>query len=51
MYLGTTVTNQNRIHKEIKSRLDLGNACYHSLHSLLFSHLLSKTWRLKFTKL
>jgi hypothetical protein len=29
----------------------LGNACYHSLHSLLFSHLLSKTWRLKFTKL
>jgi hypothetical protein len=40
-YLGTTVTNQNLIHEEIK-RLNSGNACYHSLQNLL-SHLLSKT--------
>ena len=27
-YLGTTVTNQNSIQREIRSRLNLGNACY-----------------------
>jgi hypothetical protein len=27
-YLGTTVTNQNDIHDEIKSRLNSGSACY-----------------------
>ena len=26
-YLGTTLTNQNSIQEEIKSRLTLGNAC------------------------
>ena len=26
-YLGTTLTNQNSIQEEIKSRLRLGNAC------------------------
>jgi hypothetical protein len=26
-YLGTRVTNQNRIHKEIKTGLNSGNAC------------------------
>jgi hypothetical protein len=30
-YLGTTVTNQNLIRKEIKKRLDSGNACCHSV--------------------
>jgi hypothetical protein len=29
-YLGTTLTNQNDIHDEIKSRLNAGNACYYS---------------------
>jgi len=29
-YLGTTLTSQNDIHDEIKSRLNSGNACYHS---------------------
>jgi sorting nexin-29 len=27
-YLGTTLRKRNSIHKEIKSRLELGNACY-----------------------
>ena len=30
-YLGTTLTDQNSIEEEIKSRLKLGNACYHSV--------------------
>jgi hypothetical protein len=34
-YLGTTLTNQNSIHDKIKSRLNLGNACYHSLSLLM----------------
>ena len=29
-HLGTTLTNQNSIQEEIKSRLKSGNACYHS---------------------
>jgi ribosomal protein S2 len=39
-YLGTTVTNQNLIQKEIKRRLNSGNACYHSFQNLLSSRLL-----------
>jgi hypothetical protein len=34
-YLGTTLTNQNDIHDEIKSRLNSGNACYYSVQNLL----------------
>jgi hypothetical protein len=30
-YLGTKITNKNYIQEEIKSRLKLGNACYHSV--------------------
>jgi len=30
-----TVTNHNCIHEEIKSRLNSGNACYHSVQNLL----------------
>jgi hypothetical protein len=30
-YLGTTLTNQNSIHAEIKSKLKSGNAYYHSV--------------------
>jgi hypothetical protein len=46
-YLGTTVTNQNSIQEEIKSRLKLGNACYYSVQNLLSSSLLSKTLKIK----
>jgi len=35
IYLGTTLTNQNCIQEEIKSRLKSGNACYHSVQNLL----------------
>jgi hypothetical protein len=28
-YLGTTLTNKDDIHDEIKTRLNSGNACYH----------------------
>jgi hypothetical protein len=34
-YLGTTQTDQNCMHEEIKSGLNWGNACYRSVHSLL----------------
>ena len=46
-YLGTTLTNQNSIQEEIKSRLKLGNACYHSVQNLLSSSLLSKNIKIK----
>jgi hypothetical protein len=41
-YLWKTLTNQNGIHDEIKSRLNSGNACYYSVQKLLSSHLISK---------
>jgi len=46
-YLGTTLTNQNFIKEEIKSRLRPGNACYHSVLNLLSSRLLSKNVKIK----
>jgi len=33
-YLGTTLTNQNSIAEEIKSRLRSGNACYYSVQNV-----------------
>jgi hypothetical protein len=39
-YLGTTLTNQNDIHDEIKSGLNLENACYYSVQNFLSSHLI-----------
>ena len=46
-YFGTTLTNQNSIAEEIKSRLRSGNACYHSVQNLLSSRLLSKNLKIK----
>ena len=33
-YLATTLTNQNSIEEEIKSRLRSRNSCYHSVQNL-----------------
>jgi hypothetical protein len=46
-YLGTTLTDQNSIQEEIKSRLKLGNACYYSVQNILSSSLLSKNMKIK----
>jgi len=46
-YLGTTLTNQNSVAEEFKSRLRTGNACYHSVQNLLSSRLLSKNLKIK----
>jgi len=46
-YLGATLTNQNSIVEEIKSRLRLGNANYNSVQNLLSSRLLSKNLKIK----
>jgi hypothetical protein len=49
-YLGTTLTNQNDIHHEIKSKLSSGNACYYSVQNLLSSRLISKNIKIKIYK-
>jgi hypothetical protein len=48
-YLGT-LTDQNCMQKEIKSRLNLGNTCYHSVQSILSSRLLSRNVKVKIYK-
>jgi hypothetical protein len=50
IYLGTTVANQNLMQEEIKRRLNSGNACYHSVQSLLSSRLLSKNLKIRIYK-
>jgi hypothetical protein len=46
-YLGTTLTDQNSIHEEIKNKLKSGNACYHSMQNLLSSSLLFKSVKIE----
>jgi hypothetical protein len=42
-YLGTTLTNQNDIHDDMKSGLNSGNACYYSVQNTVFpSHIKNK---------
>jgi hypothetical protein len=38
------------MHEEIKSRINSGNACYHSVQSLLSSRLLSRKLKVKIYK-
>jgi len=45
-YLGTTLTNQNSIAEEIKSKLRSGNARNHSVQDLLSSRLLPKNLKI-----
>ena len=49
-YFGTTLTNQNSIQEEIKSRLKAGNACYHEVQNFLTSSLLSRIIKIKIYK-
>jgi len=46
-YFGTTLTHQNYIQEEIKSRLKSGNACYHLVQNFLSFSLLSKNIKIK----
>jgi hypothetical protein len=47
-YLG--ITNINCIHEGIRSRLNMGNPCYHSVQRVLSSFLLSKNLKIKIHK-
>jgi len=44
-YLGTTVVNRNCIHKEIKRRLNMGNACCNTVQSLLPNNIKIKIYK------
>jgi hypothetical protein len=49
-YLGTTLTDQNGMQEEIRIRLNVGNACYHLVQSLLSSCLLCRNVKVKIYK-
>jgi hypothetical protein len=49
-YLGSLLTNQNSLHKEIKCRLKARNSCYYSLQTHLSSQLLSMNLKIKMYK-
>jgi hypothetical protein len=49
-YLVTTLTDQNSMQEETDSGLISGNACYHSVQSLLSSRLLSRNVKVKIYK-
>jgi hypothetical protein len=44
-YLGTTLTDRNCVHKEIKSKLNSGSACYYSFQCLLSRNLKVKIYK------
>jgi hypothetical protein len=49
-YLGVALTKQNLIQEEIKRRLNLGNACSHSILNLSSSRVLSKNLKIRICK-
>jgi hypothetical protein len=50
-YLGMTLINQNCIYEDIGSRLNSGNACYHSVQNSLYFHFMSKSITIKICKM
>jgi len=46
-YLGTNLKNRYSVQEEFKSRLNSGNACYHSVQKSFSSSLLSKNLKIK----
>jgi len=46
-YLGTNLTNQNSMQKEIKSRLKSGNGCFHSVQNLSSSSVSPKNLKIQ----
>jgi hypothetical protein len=50
-YLGATLTDQNSIQEEIKSRLKLWNVYYHSVNNLYLSGCYLKKQRSRYTEL
>jgi hypothetical protein len=46
-YLGATLTDQNSSQEEIKGRLKIRSACYHSVQNILSSRMLSKNLNIK----
>jgi len=46
IYLGTTLKYKNYIQEEIKSRLNTGNACYHSVQNFLSSTSLPEHFKI-----
>jgi hypothetical protein len=49
-YLGTTLTNQNDIHDEIKRRLNPGNSCYYSVKIFCLPVSYQKNLKIKIYK-
>jgi hypothetical protein len=49
-HLGTTVTDQNLIHEEIKNRINSDNASSHSVQNILSSRLLPKNDKIQTCK-
>jgi hypothetical protein len=45
-----TPTNQNCMHEEIKTRINLGNSCYYSARNHLSTHLQSRNTKIKIYK-
>jgi hypothetical protein len=50
IYLGMTLTTQNNIHDEIKSRLNSGNASYYSVQIFFFLSHIKKKLKIKICK-
>jgi hypothetical protein len=46
IYLGSSLTNQNSIHVEIKCRLKARNSCYYSVQTMIYSRLFSINFKL-----